>query len=368
MTDSVHQAVAATLDELIALVRDAARPGEAQARLQAIRKWYPHTRIDLVWEEEPYDGAVHYDALLRRPGEGTVSISYCPDRVLPWPLRGARRWSERDLLRVNQQVLEVGQAIGCLDFVWDDRRIVDRLVNVCLIQEALAKGLFQLTDDELQEAMDGFRRARGLYTAEETLRWMARRGMSHEQLEAYVRDDATVAALRRRVTAARVAPYWAAHRADFDAAGIARIDFADEAEAHCVAEQIRAGGRDFFETAQHRFLAAGGRGDEARPLLVRVRRREMPAVLAAAVFAASPGDVVGPVFAGDGFAVVRVLAHHPADLDAATRRAVEHLLFDEWLEERRRHAVIEWNWGNAARLAAGGPHPPPSPNPGRGGA
>src|SRR3712207_2194214 len=97
----------------------------------------PETPIDLVWEEAVYDGAVHYDALLQLPGEGTVSLGFAPDRGLPWPLRGVQRWSDADLVRVDGSILKVDQAIGCLDFLWEDRRLMDRLVNVCLIDEAL---------------------------------------------------------------------------------------------------------------------------------------------------------------------------------------------------------------------------------------
>jgi len=40
----------------------------------------------------------------------------------------------------------------------------------------------------------------------------------------------------------------------------------------------------------------------------------------------------------------------PASLDAATRRTIAKLLFEEWLEERRQAAHIEWNWGSAHRI------------------
>jgi hypothetical protein len=54
-----------------------------------------------------------------------------------------------------------------------------------------------------------------------------------------------------------------------------------------------------------------------------------------------PGDA--------GFELVRVLAITPARLDPATRAAIQKLLFEDWLEERRQSARIEWFWGNAAR-------------------
>src|SRR5581483_7540265 len=134
------------------------------------------------------------------------------------PLRAVHRWSDADLLRVNHKTLQIDQALGCLDFLWEDRRLMDRLVNVCLIEEELAREPIQLTDAELQQAMDGFRRAHRLFTAEATFQWMERRGMTHAQLEKYVADEAIVALLRERVTAGGIEPYFEAHRAEFDRA------------------------------------------------------------------------------------------------------------------------------------------------------
>jgi putative peptide maturation system protein len=345
MTNDLLPAVSETLAELMALSREGVRPAEARTRLRPLREKYPETGLELLWQEEAYDASIHYDALLRVPGKGTVSLGFAPDRALPWPLRGAHRWSEKQLLRVNQQVLNVDQAIACLDFVWDDRHLIDRLVNVCLVQEALAQDPIELSDEELQQAMDGFRRAHRLYTAEATHAWMARRGMTHEQLEQYVSDEALVAKLRERVTAGQVESYLAAHRAAFDSARIARIDFADEGDARRVAEQIRVGEMDFLVAAGRRMSEAGDR-PEATAAFAVVTRGQAP-VGWEAVFAAVPGELVGPLPAGDGFTVVQVLAGTPAEADERARRTVERLLFQRWLDERRRAATIEWNWGNA---------------------
>jgi hypothetical protein len=52
-----------------------------------------------------------------------------------------------------------------------------------------------------------------------------------------------------------------------------------------------------------------------------------------------------------GAALLQVLAVHPACLDTRTRESIVHLVFDDWLAERRRAARIEWYWGNATQVA-----------------
>lgn len=348
MTEPLAPALCAALDYLKGLRRDGARPPEARARLQALRGRHPEARLDLLWEEEACDRSVHYDALLHRAGEGTVSLSFCPEQTLPWPLRGVQRWSEMNLVRVNATVLKVDQAVALLDFVWDDAPMLKRLVHAALIREALDRDPVSPTDADLQRALDGFRRAHRLYKAADMRRWMEQRGLTQEKLECLVGELADMAALRERETAGRVDDYFAAHRADFDAVSVARFAVADGATAQRVREQIEYG-VDFYAAAEGCFLAGGPAGG----MFATLRRHQAPPELGI-VFSAAPGTVLGPVREGDGYALVRVLSHAPARLDAPTRAAIQDLLFDEWLEERRRAASIEWYWGPAVPAGAGG--------------
>src|SRR5262245_61609627 len=99
MTDSLKPALCAALDYLKTLNREGVRPSEAMTRLQGLRGEHPAMRMDLLWEEEACDRSVHYDALLHEAGQGTISLSFCPERTLPWPLRGVQRWSVMNLVR-----------------------------------------------------------------------------------------------------------------------------------------------------------------------------------------------------------------------------------------------------------------------------
>ncbi len=352
MNGPVSEILSDMLDLLTALARDGARPEEARVRLRSLQEDHPACAPELVWQEEPYDNSVHYDALLRLPDAGTISLAFCPDRALPWPLRGVQRANERTLVRVNATRLSVDQAVAYLDFVWDEARLVDRLVNACLIREELNRAWVEPTDAELHAAMDAFRRSQGLYRAVDTRRWLERRGLTEQQLVNLVTDQAAVRALRRRVTAGRVEAYYDAHRTQFDIARIARIDELDAGRANELAARIRAGDTDFLTAAQAHFLNAAGGGPEPSPTFAVLVRGEAPKELAEAVFATAPGTTVGPIASdtGRGFVVAQVLSFAPARLDASTRRAIEQRLFAEWLEERRADARIEWNWGDANRL------------------
>jgi len=55
---------------------------------------------------------------------------------------------------------------------------------------------------------------------------------------------------------------------------------------------------------------------------------------------------------GSRFVLLQILSLAPARLDKATRLAIQKILFQEWLEERRRQASIEWFWGNVAQTGS----------------
>jgi len=349
MNATLPQIMSDTLTYLMTLSDEGVRPQEAKTRLRLLQQRYPDAGMHLVWEEEGYDASIHYDVLVHLAEGATVSLSFCPDRAIPWPLRGAHHWSERELLRVNQTSLRVAQGMACLDFIWDEAPILTRLINVCLVQETLDQAPIDLPDTELQRGMDAFRRAHELYTAEATALWMHQRGMTQEHLERVVADNLAIAKLRDQVAAAQVECYFAEHRAAFDTAQIAQIVYVDEASARQASQQIHTGAADFYAVAQRQVLAAGQAGREVAPFFRTLQRAEVDEALGAAIFTATSGEVVGPMRLAKGYALAQVLSVTPARLDEPTRESIKTLLFEAWLAERRRAASIEWYWGNTER-------------------
>lgn len=204
MEDRLQQILGDTLEYLMTLDREGIRTEEARVRLNSLQQHYPEIGIELVWEEETYDRSLHYDALLHLEGKGTLSLSFCPDRSLPWPMRSVHRWKEQDLLKVNNTVLSVAEAIVYLDFIWNESPLARRLLDTCILREALEKNPVELSDAELQEAMDTFRSERKLYKAADTLHWLERHGITPEQLESSIAEQAQIVKLRKRVTGDRL--------------------------------------------------------------------------------------------------------------------------------------------------------------------
>lgn len=335
---------------LRALSRSSATPAQAAAQIRALAG----PGVELVHERDAATGRTEFDAIVDLP-DGAAVVRYCPDRGAPFILRGAERLSDRDLVRVDGEVMSVSHAIALLDFVWRDRPVMRRVLDACILQAALRADPIVPRDDQVQAALDAIRAANGLYSAEATRRWMAERGITHEALEAHAVDQAAIRALRDRVVGAAVADHFAAHRVDHDRATLARIAFPDSPDHRALVERAVTDGMD-LTAVLGLAVAAGAAPAQDDPVVVRVRRRDLSGALRAAVFDA-PGGRLRVVREPLRIAVVHVFAVHPAELDDATAELIADELFSDWLAQRRSQARIEWNWGTADRTQGSGLDP-----------
>jgi putative peptide maturation system protein len=334
---------------LRALDRDRSGPNEALARLARTRGRGELAELDLVWERSAFDGALHFDALLPSAA-GTLSMSWCSERGVPWPLRGVQRNADADLVRVDGYTLQVAMAIALMDLVWGDDDILTRLIDAAILQKQqglLEVELSEITDDQLQHAMNEFRRRRNLLTAGDTERWLAEHGLDQSRLEAILGERLVRSLIRDRVIAPQIDAYLA-DVTPFDRVTLEWLAADDAEQAHALFAGVRDGETTLAGEAGQRF-AAGGPAPEP---FVRFRRRDLPAAAAAHLFGASPGALVAPFELGGEHRVARVLAIAPADpTDPDIAEQVREACFAEWLAERRRAADIEWFWGFDAEYA-----------------
>lgn len=341
MTDLAPR-ILAVIAELWNLARSDATLAVARARIAAAGG----SGVELVYERDACGGH-QFDAIVDQP-DGALVIRCCPDRGVPFALHGAQRLSDRDLVRVDGEVLSVGQAIAMLDFVWSERPLLRRLLDICILRATLRAAPPELDDEAVQTALDRIRAGNGLYSAEATRRWMAERRMTPEMLEAYAEEQAAILALRDRVVGASVAPHFAAHHVDYDAATVAWVVIPNDAGHRSLLEHVLAG-RLGFAAAVGLVLGAGRQLAPDELAITRVRRRELTAALREAVFE-RPAEQLHAISDGEHIILIHVFALHLAELDEATAEEISTELFDAWLAQQRAAARIEWNWGPADRI------------------
>lgn len=214
-------------------------------------------------------------------------------------------------------------------------KITDRLGDIrnaaedLVIQQAAEREGFLPGDAELQAEADNLRVALGLHLADATHAWLKDRGMNVDDLENYLIRLIAARRLKDKLAGDKIEAFFMEHRPGFDAARLSRLAAGDAAAAKDVAARITAGTASLASlSGQFPADASAAPADGAGFTL----RMHMDPAVAAAVFRASPGEVVGPVKTGRGaYEVVQVHEVRRAELDERTAALVRDLVFGAWL-------------------------------------
>lgn len=295
-------------------------------RLAAIRHRHAGLKLDLLAHPEPFDGSVSFDVLIRGRGPA-LSVGVAGSPALPWPLRAVVRNEDQTVVRVNGQVVSMAEAVAVLEDAWDDPAVLRRLVHAALVMQSLVDDPIEFSDEQIQQASHAFRRARGLYTADDTEQWLTDRGMTRRRFTELVARAARIAELRRRVTADRIEAWFRDHREAYGTLAVAwAVGVAPDA---LVTDPLGT------------VLAARTGG------VVRWRVGAVPTGARALTTTALRESVEVQI---DGrSAVAVVLERTEAEWDEQTAELVARDAFIDWLEERRARADVQWYWGHEAR-------------------
>lgn len=204
--------------------------------------------------------------------------------------------------------------------------LLEVAVEQLLLDLARQAGL-AVSSEELQKAADSFRQRNGLNSADRTRDWLAEQHMSDLDLEDVLEQDLLIGKLKDHVTGDGIQAHFAARQEDYAVARLRLIHLAGEDASREVALQISEEGVDFGEMARKYSLdasrATGGS-------LGRILRRQLPENISAAIFAAAPGSVIGPLAANDGFQIFLVESLETAELDVERTAIIRQELFESW--------------------------------------
>jgi peptidylprolyl isomerase len=193
-----------------------------------------------------------------------------------------------------------------------------------------AEGMgISVRDEALQEVADGYRRLRGLYSAREMEAFLSESGLTEEDFEAFCEASALMAAIRGRLaTEKRVEEYFVNNRAELDRARISSLVVPDKALAEEILIQVTEEGEDFHAMARRHSQDEATR--YAGGYVGVVSRRILPADLAAKVFNAGAGEVLGPFERDKLFQLILVEEVTRAELTEGAREGIKDAIFQEW--------------------------------------
>jgi len=240
-----------------------------------------------------------------------------------------------------------GEEIDLLDFVralkltGQFEALLEQFVRDRLAALGAKKAGIQVTEAEIQERADQFRRVRGLHRASDTNKYLDAMRITLEEFENFIRDSLYQEKMMRKVCGEQaVQGYFKLNSPKFDSIEVSHMVLDSEAKAREMISVLRDDPETFDEMAREHSIADTR---EQGGLIGKVLRGSLRPDVEAKVFNASSGDLLGPFASGDrtAFEIFRVNAKHPACLDDDTATEVRRLLSEDWLRARAREHVIE---------------------------
>ncbi|HLO84855.1 MAG TPA: peptidylprolyl isomerase [Nostocaceae cyanobacterium] len=210
--------------------------------------------------------------------------------------------------------------------------VLEAIATRKIIAETAAKEGITIDPEELQKAADNLRLANKLIKAEETWDWLKKHYLSLDNFEEIAQMNLLSAKLASYLFADKVEPFFYAHQLDQTAAVTYEIILDDEDLALELFYALQEGEISFQEIAR-RYIqnlelrrAGGYQG-------IRSRSDFRPEI-AAAIFAASPPQLLKPIISPKGVHLIMVEEIIKPELNEQTRLKIMGDLFTNWLKQQ----------------------------------
>ena len=214
---------------------------------------------------------------------------------------------------------------------------IDIIKNREVKKKASESGI-TVSDEELQQFADKFRTIHSLYTAEEMLNFLENSGLTEDDFEEFCESIILTDAIKNYIaTEDKIHECLVNNRAEFDLARISCITVNKESLANEIVIQVVEEGEDFHK------LARQYSQDEATRYsggyLGKITSSALSSEVAARVFNAAGGDLLGPFQRDNLFQLILVEEVIRAELNEEVRNVIKERIFNEWMSQFLKNGV-----------------------------
>lgn len=245
------------------------------------------------------------------------------------------------ILKIDGKAISVAELLQTLKLTGQFEGLIEQLVRDRITALAARKHGVRVSDEEIQERADQFRRVRGLHRASDTNKYLDALGVGLDELEAFLADGLYQEKMMQRVCSDEaVRAFFKLNSPRFDSIEVSHIVLDSEGKAKEMISVLRDDPDSFDEMAREHSIADTR---EHGGLIGKVLRGSLRGDVEAKVFNAAAGELLGPFASSDRttFEIFRVNTKHPAKLDDDTTTEVRRLLREDWLRARAQEHVIE---------------------------
>jgi parvulin-like peptidyl-prolyl isomerase len=197
--------------------------------------------------------------------------------------------------------------------------------------------------EELQQAADNLRLINNLRRADDTLAWLQKHWLSVDEFEEVAHISVLSSKLAQHLFADRVEPFFVEHQLDYAQVVMYEVVLDDEDLAMELFYAIAEGETSFPEVA-HEYIqdtelrrSGGYRGI--------LHRKNLKPEISAAVFAATPPQILKPIVTSSGAHLIMVEELIQPKLDDTVRHKILSDLFSAWLKQQLEQAEMVLSTG-----------------------
>jgi len=245
------------------------------------------------------------------------------------------------VVKIDGEAIDLAEFVRALKLTGQFNPLLDQFVCDRLVSRAARKAGIQVSEAEIRERANQFRHERDLYRASDTNKYLDAMRVSLGEFEAFITDTLYREKMMQKVCSDEaVQEYFKLNSPKFDSIELSHIVLDSEAKAREMMAVLRDEPESFEDMARE-YSVADTRAQGG--LIGNVLRGSLRPDVEAKAFAATAGDLVGPIVKTDRktLEIFRVNAKHPARLDDATATEVRRVLREEWLQARIREHFIE---------------------------
>jgi len=245
------------------------------------------------------------------------------------------------VVKIDGNAIDVAEFLRTLKLTGHFEALLEQFVRDRLALLGARKQGIRVSEAEIQERADQFRRVRGLHRASDTNKYLDAVRISLDEFESFITDSLYQEKMMQKVCSEpAVQGYFKLNSPKFDSIEVSHMVLDSEGKAREMISVLREDPDSFEEMArEHSIANTRDRGGH----IGKVLRGSLRADLEAKVFNAAVGDLLGPFASADRstFEIFRVNAKLPARLDDDTATEVRRLLREEWLRARAQEHTIE---------------------------
>ncbi|MEQ9625080.1 foldase protein PrsA [Coleofasciculus chthonoplastes] len=216
--------------------------------------------------------------------------------------------------------------------------VIETIAHRQLIAAAATEAGIKVETKELQEAADRFRSMYALQSSDETWAWFKKNRLSLDNFEELIYVNVINTKLANHLFADKIEPYFFEHQLEYLGIVMYEVVLDDEDLAMELFYGIQEAEMSFYEVA-HQYIQdtelrrkGGYRGI--------VRRQDLKPEISAAVFAATPPQVLKPIVTSQGVHLIFVEEIIQPQLDQELRGRIAANLFDKWLQQQIQQVEI----------------------------